>query len=135
VERTWNFCRRYVGIVSISHFGVYAPNPLLTFTIQVDKFNRLLDEASQLLGTVHSTYTSADAPRQVNISNSQVKRVSSNIRHALQFTIPSLENIFLWPQGHIEKRLAQEIYPHSVKHVGTCRSQREISKDWGIAFA
>ena len=89
---------------------------LLTPILQVDQFNRLLDEASQLLGSIQSTYTSADAPQQINMSNSQIKRVQSDIRHASQFTIPSLESIFLSPREHIEKRLEKEIYPRFVKH-------------------
>ncbi|TVY38219.1 Phototropin-1B [Lachnellula subtilissima] len=100
---------------------------LLTPILQVDKFNRLLDEASQLLGTIQSTYTSADAPRQINLSNSQVKRVQSDIRHASQSTIPSLENIFLSPQDHIEKRLQKEIYPRFVKHQVTASATSALA--------
>ncbi|TVY53587.1 Phototropin-1 [Lachnellula cervina] len=99
----------------------------MEFLQKVDKFNRLLDEASQLLGTIQSTYTSADAPRQINISNSQAKRVTSDIRHASQFTIPSLENIFLSPQEHIEKRLAKEIYPRFVKHQVTASATSALA--------
>ncbi|TVY35580.1 Phototropin [Lachnellula occidentalis] len=99
----------------------------MEFLQKVDKFNRLLDEASQLLGTIQTTYTSADAPKQINISHSQGKRVNSDIRHASQFTIPGLENIFLGPQEHIEKLLAQEIYPRFVKHQVTASATSALA--------
>jgi hypothetical protein len=100
---------------------------MLTSTVQVDQYNRLLDEASQLLGTIHSTYTSADAPRQINISHSHIKRVSSDIRQASQFTIPALENIFVGAQESVEKLLASDIYPRFVKHQVTASATMALA--------
>ncbi|TVY78543.1 Phototropin-1B [Lachnellula suecica] len=99
----------------------------MEFLQKVTQYNRLLDEASQLLGSIHSTYTSADAPRQIHISNSQIKRISSDIRQASQLTIPALENIFIGAQEDIESLLAREIYPRFVKHQVTASATMALA--------
>lgn len=94
---------------------------------QVDKYNRLLDEVSQLLGSIHSTYTSPDAPRQINISHSHIKHVSAEIKMATTSTIPALEAIFGGAQDHVEKLLAGDIYPRFVKHQVTAQASLALA--------
>ncbi|KAF4631866.1 hypothetical protein G7Y89_g6263 [Cudoniella acicularis] len=88
----------------------------MEFLQKVHSYNRLLDDLTQLLGTIHHTYISPDAPKQLNLPHSHSKRVSSDIRQITQFTIPSLEAIFSSSQGHIEKLIAGDIYSRFVKH-------------------
>lgn len=113
---------------------------ILNLILQIDKYNRLLDETSMLLGRIHSTYASADAPRQINVSHSQIKQISSDIRHASQFTLPSLENILSGAQKQVEQLLATDIYPRFVKHQVTASAttaladQRERFQGLGDCF-
>ncbi|KAH7312973.1 hypothetical protein BKA65DRAFT_467270 [Rhexocercosporidium sp. MPI-PUGE-AT-0058] len=99
----------------------------IEFLQKVDKYNRLLDELTQLLGSIHSTYTSADAPRQINISHSQIKHVSADIKQATNLTLPALESIFTDAQHHVEKLLASDIYPRFVKHQVTTQASLALA--------
>ncbi|KAH9221223.1 hypothetical protein DL95DRAFT_519269 [Leptodontidium sp. 2 PMI_412] len=112
----------------------------IEFLQKVDKYNRLLDEVTQLLGSIHSTYTSPDAPRQINIPHSHIKHVSADIKQATNFTIPALESIFAGSQEHVEKLLASDIYSRFVKHQVTAQAslaladQRERFQGLGDCF-
>ncbi|KAI6713256.1 hypothetical protein PZA11_001891 [Diplocarpon coronariae] len=88
----------------------------LEFLQKVDRYNRLLDEVTQTLSSIHATYTSPNAPRQVDINNSHVRNVSADVKQATNFTLPALEGIFARAQGHVEKLLASDIYPRFVRH-------------------
>ena len=94
---------------------------------QIDKYNRLLDEVTQLLGTIHSTYTSADAPRQINLAHSHIKHISADIKQATNTTLPALEGIFVGAQDHVEKLLASDIYPRFVKHQVTAQASLALA--------
>lgn len=143
--RTSSFCRRYDPTKSFLAEEILSSSQPTVASIakahyQVDKFNRLLDEVTQTLGTIHSTYTSPDAPRQVNISSAHIKSVSAEIKEATKFTLPSLEGIFSGAQEHVEKLLATDIYPRFVKHQVTAQAslaladQRERFQGLGDCF-
>ncbi|CZT00993.1 related to nonphototropic hypocotyl protein 1 [Rhynchosporium graminicola] len=99
----------------------------IEFLQKVDRYNRLLDEVTQVLGSIHSTYTSADAPRQINISQSHMKHVSADIKQATNLTLPALEAIFDGAQLHVEKLLANDIYPTFVKHQITAQASLALA--------
>lgn len=99
----------------------------IKFLQQVDKYNRLLDEVTQTLASIHKTYTSPDAPRQVNVSRQHLKRVSADIRQATQFTLPAIDSIFLGAREHVEKLLASDIYPRFVKHQVTAQATMALA--------
>lgn len=86
-----------------------------------------MDEVTQLLGSIHSTYTSPDAPRQINLSHCHIKHVSANIKQATNLTLPALESIFDGAQEHIQKLLANDIYPRFVKHQVTAQASLALA--------
>jgi PAS domain S-box-containing protein len=79
------------------------------------------------LGAIHSTYTSPDAPRQINLSHAHIKRISSDIKQVTQSTLPGLETIFQDAQEHVEKLLAGDIYPRFVKHQVTASATMALA--------
>jgi phototropin len=79
------------------------------------------------LGSIHATYTSPDAPRQINVSHSHIKRLSADIKQATQLTIPGLERIFRDAQEHVEKLLDSDIYPRFVKHQVTATATMALA--------
>ncbi|KAH7384949.1 hypothetical protein BKA64DRAFT_153878 [Cadophora sp. MPI-SDFR-AT-0126] len=99
----------------------------IEFLQKIDKYYRLLDEVTQLLGSIHSTYTSADAPRQINLSHSHIKHISADIKQATNITLPALEGIFTGSQDHVEKLLASDIYPRFVKHQITAQASLALA--------
>lgn len=96
---------------------------------QVDKYNKLLDEVTQTLSSIHSSYTSSDAPRQIDISSSWRRRLSTDIRQSTNTTIPGLETLFVGVQDHIEKSLASDIYPRFVKHQVTASASMALAEN------
>jgi hypothetical protein len=84
---------------------------------------------SQLLGTVHGTYVSADAPRQLNLPHSDMKRVAGDIREATQYTVPSLEMVFADAQEQVEKLILSDIYPRFVKHQVTASATMALANN------
>ena len=88
---------------------------------------RLTDELSQTLGSIHQTYTSHEASRQINIPHSQTKQLAGDIKQATQILIPSLETIFLDAQEHVQKLLASDIYPRFVKHQVTATATMALA--------
>ncbi|KAK0129223.1 hypothetical protein ONS95_001158 [Cadophora gregata] len=99
----------------------------IEFLQKVDKYNRLLDEVTQLLGSIHSTYTSPDAPRQINLPHSHIKHISGDLKQATNITLPALEGIFAGAQDHVEKLLASDIYPRFVKHQVTAQASLALA--------
>ncbi|PMD23290.1 hypothetical protein NA56DRAFT_657347 [Hyaloscypha hepaticicola] len=99
----------------------------MEFLEKIDRYNRLLDELSQTLGAIHSTYTSPDAPRQINLSHAHIKRISTDIKQVTQSTLPSLETIFQDAQDHVEKLLVGDIYPRFVKHQVTASATMALA--------
>jgi hypothetical protein len=82
----------------------------------VDAYNRLLDEVTQTLSALRSTYTSLDAPGQINVSSSLTDLVTSEIKQSTNIVIPSLDNIFTAAQDHVERLLASDIYPRFARN-------------------
>ncbi|KAI9054835.1 hypothetical protein LZ554_001979 [Drepanopeziza brunnea f. sp. 'monogermtubi'] len=99
----------------------------MEFLQMVDRYYRLLDEITQTLGQIHATYTSPDAPRQINISHHHIKDLSGDIRQATQSTIPALESVFTGAQKHVEKLLASDVYPRFVKHQVTAQAIQALA--------
>jgi hypothetical protein len=94
---------------------------------QVDAYNRALDEVTQILSTIHTTYTSTDAPRQIDLPYSQIKRISMEIKQATGLVLPGLESIFVGAQDQVERLLASDIYPRFVKHQVTASAASALA--------
>jgi superfamily I DNA and RNA helicase len=95
--------------------------------VKVDQYNRALDEVTQILSTIHTTYTSSDAPRQINLSHSNIKRLSTDIKQTTGLVLPGLESIFVGAQQHVEKLLADDTYPRFVKHQVTASATAALA--------
>ena len=68
------------------------------------------------MASIHNTYISADAPRQINVSHGITKRLITDVKQSTQYTLPGLENVFAAAQEQLEKLLAEDVYPRFVKH-------------------
>ncbi|KAG9235145.1 hypothetical protein BJ875DRAFT_483491 [Amylocarpus encephaloides] len=93
----------------------------------VDRYTRLLDDISQLLGTVHQTYVSPEAARQINLPYSETKRISTSIKRITQHTMPALESVFDDARAQIERLISSDIYPRFVKHQVTASATMALA--------
>ncbi|PQE28910.1 hypothetical protein CJF30_00003944 [Rutstroemia sp. NJR-2017a BBW] len=101
----------------------------LEFLQKVDEYYRLLDETQRLLSSIYGTYIASEAPHQINISSTDARRLSRDIKSATQSILPSLEDIFNPSQAHIEKLLATDMYPRFVKHQVTASATMALASD------
>ncbi|KAG0649428.1 Root phototropism 1 [Hyphodiscus hymeniophilus] len=99
----------------------------MEFLQKVDVYNRALDDIAQILSSIHSTYTSPDAPRQINLAHSYTKRLSVDIKQATSLVLPGMESIFAGAQAHIETLLATDIYPRFVRHQVTASATAALA--------
>ncbi|QSZ33691.1 hypothetical protein DSL72_005262 [Monilinia vaccinii-corymbosi] len=101
----------------------------LEFLQKVDDYNRLLDEATCLLSTIHSTFLSSEATRQIKISSSHARQLSHDIKRATNEKLPGLEEIFDRSREQIEKLLASDMYPRFVKHQVTASATMALANE------
>ncbi|KAG9244351.1 hypothetical protein BJ878DRAFT_73911 [Calycina marina] len=99
----------------------------MEFLQKTDAYNRLLDDVAQSLTSIHKTYTAPDAPRQINISSHLIRRVSADVKHTTQLTLPVLEGMFTGAQEHVERLLASDVYPRFVRHQITASATMALS--------
>lgn len=98
---------------------------------QVDRYNTLLDELTKVMSDIHQSFTSVEAPRQLNISQNLIKRMNMDIKQTTLTTLPSMELIFSDAQLGIENILATDIYPRFVKHQMTVSAEKALSMGRG----
>lgn len=89
----------------------------------------MIDEATRLLSTIHSTFVASEAPKQINVSSSHARRLSHDIKTATNNILPGLEDIFNGSQERIEKLLASDLYPRFVKHQVTASATMALAND------
>lgn len=94
----------------------------------MEKFHKLLDEVQRTLGDIHSTYTSHNATRQINVPGSIIREISADVKETTQTLLPSLESIFADAQIHIERLLASDVYPRFVKHQITTQATTALAQ-------
>ncbi|TKA61050.1 hypothetical protein B0A49_10953 [Cryomyces minteri] len=103
----------------------------LEFLEKVDRFSTLLDELTKTMSEIHTSFTSPDAPRQLNLSHTTMNKLNAGIKKASLTTMPALELIFAEAEEHVEEILATQIYPRFVKHQMTLSAVRALSNDRG----
>ena len=101
----------------------------MEFLERVDRFNTLLDEMTKIMSDINHSYTSTEAPRQLNLAPAILKRINADIKHTTQNTLPAMELIFADAQESIEKLLATDVYPRFVKYQITMSAVRALSTD------
>lgn len=92
------------------------------------------------LGDIHSDFIAPGAPNRLDLSSPLLRDASIRLKDATTLTLPNLEAIFATPQHHVERLLANDIYPPFVKHQMTTSASiafmtnREKSSGLGDCF-
>lgn len=90
-----------------------------------------MDELTKVLSEIHRSFTSPDAPKQLNLSHNMMKQMNTDIKMTTSTTLPAMELMFADAQEHIENMLATDIYPRFVKHQMTTSAVKALSADRG----
>ncbi|KAA6411942.1 MAG: regulator of g, partial [Lasallia pustulata] len=101
----------------------------MEFLDKVDRYMTLLDELTKTMSEIYRSFTSVEAPRQLNLPSTMMKRMNADIKTTTLTTLPAMELIFSDAQENVEKLLATDIYPRFVKHQITASAVKALSLD------
>ena len=76
---------------------------------------------------IYRSFTSPEAPRQLNLSAPLMKRMNMDIKQTTSTTLPAMELIFSDAQDRVEGLLAADVYPRFVKHQMTLSAERALA--------
>ncbi|KAI4129156.1 MAG: hypothetical protein LQ347_003896 [Umbilicaria vellea] len=101
----------------------------MEFLDKVDRYMTLLDELTKTMSEIYRSFTSVEAPRQLNLPFAMMKRMNADIKTTTLTTLPAMELIFSDAQVNVEKLLATDVYPRFVKHQITMSAVKALSLD------
>lgn len=98
-------------------------------SLQVDRYNALLDELTTIMTDIHYSYTATEAPKQLGIPMNLMRRMNADIKASTMSTLPSMESIFTEAQDNVENILRTAVYPRFVKYQMTNSASKALSTD------
>ena len=78
---------------------------------------------------IHYNYTATEAPKQLGVPASQLKRINQDIKLNTTTTLPSMESIFSEAQDGVENILRTAVYPRFVKYQMTNSASKALATD------
>lgn len=78
---------------------------------------------------LHFSYTANEAPKQIGIPTTLLRKINADIKTSTSSTLPSMENIFSSAQEDVEQILRSAIYPRFVKYQITNSASRALATD------
>ncbi|KAL6718088.1 hypothetical protein ACLMJK_004173 [Lecanora helva] len=106
-----------------------ARNALTRSCNQVDRYSSLLDELATIMTEIHYSYTATEAPKQLGISTTLLKRINQDIKVSTTNTLPSMETIFAEAQDGVENILRSAVYPRFVKYQMSNSASKALATD------
>ncbi|KAL9029464.1 MAG: hypothetical protein Q9196_002286 [Gyalolechia fulgens] len=101
----------------------------LEFLEKVDRYNALLDELATIMTDLHFTYTANEAPKQIGIPTTVLRKINADIKNSTTTTLPLMESIFSTAQEDVEQIIRSAIYPRFVKYQITNSASRALATD------
>ena len=101
----------------------------LEFLAKVSRYRGLLEEVSKSVYEIHKEFISASSATQVNLPEIEHRKVNSEMKSALANTLPSLENIFLDAQSHIEDLVYRDVYRKFVQYQMSVSAAKALGRD------
>ncbi|KAL8984751.1 MAG: hypothetical protein Q9205_001358 [Flavoplaca limonia] len=101
----------------------------MEFLEKVDRYNHLLDEMATVMTDLHYNFTAVEAPKQIGIQTTLLRKINADIKTATTSTLPSMENIFSHAQENVESILRTAIYPRFVKYQITNSASKALATD------
>lgn len=95
----------------------------------MDRYNALLDELTTIMTDIHYSYTASEAPKQLGISTTLLKRINMDIRASTTSTLPAMESLFAEAQEGVENIIRTAVYPRFVKFQMTNSASKALSGD------
>lgn len=84
---------------------------------------------TQILTSIHNSYTSTEAPKQIGVPASILQKLNADIKRCTTTTLPSMEYLFGMAQEDVENILKTSVYPRFVKYQMTNSAVRALAND------
>lgn len=78
---------------------------------------------------IHFSYTANEAPKQIGIPTTLLRKINADIKTSTTSTLPSMENVFSGAQENVEQILRSAVYPRFVKYQMTNSASRALAND------
>ena len=78
---------------------------------------------------IHYSFTATEAPKQLGVPATLLKRINQDIKTCTATTLPSMESIFAEAQDGVENILKTAVYPRFVKFQMTNSASKALSVD------
>lgn len=78
---------------------------------------------------IHYTFTAVEAPKQIGIPTTLLRKINTDIKTNTTATLPSMENVFTAAQDNVENILRTAVYPRFVKYQITNSASRALATD------
>ncbi|KAI4198936.1 MAG: hypothetical protein LQ346_002665 [Caloplaca aetnensis] len=101
----------------------------MEFLEKVDRYNALLDELATVMTDIHFSFTANEAPKQIGVPTTLLRKINADIKTSTTSTLPSMENIFSGAQDNVEQILRSAIYPRFVKYQMTNSASKALAND------
>ncbi|KAL8771119.1 MAG: hypothetical protein Q9209_003290 [Squamulea sp. 1 TL-2023] len=101
----------------------------MEFLEKVDRYNHLLDDLATVMTDIHYSFTAVEAPRQIGIQTTLLKKINADIKTGTTSTLPSMENIFSNAQQDVENIIRSAVYPRFVKYQITNSASKALATD------
>lgn len=101
----------------------------LEFLSKVSRYRGLLEEVSKSIYEMHKNFISPSSANQVNLPETEQRKVNSEMKSALATTIPSLEHIFLDASSHIEDLVYRDVYRKFVQYQMSISAAKALGTD------
>lgn len=101
----------------------------LEFLAKVSRYRGLLEDVSRCVYEIHKDYISSSSTTQINLPQTDHRKVNSEMKSALSTTLPSLENIFLDAQSHIEDLVYRDVYRKFVQYQMSVSAAKALGRD------
>ncbi|KAI4206888.1 MAG: hypothetical protein LQ348_000781 [Seirophora lacunosa] len=101
----------------------------MEFLEKVDRYNALLDELATIMTDIHFSFTATEAPKQIGIPTTLLRKINADIKAGTTSTLPAMENIFSSAQENVEQILRSAVYPRFVKYQITNSASKALATD------
>lgn len=114
----------------------------IDFLMKVEEYSNTMNMVSSIMANISMKFTGVAASQPIRLPMSVAKSLNTDIKNVSSSLLPGLESLFDDAKSHIERSLAQDIYPDFLKNqlslglqtIGPGYSPSQICSGFGDAF-
>lgn len=99
------------------------------FLARIDEYRATLNTLAGQMATIHKTFVSPGSTTQINVPQTQLRRVHRDMKTLVNQALPNMETVFTELQEQVETMVYQDIYPRFVRHQVALSASRALGSD------